>query len=83
MFPESVDDYVLEYNPVRFFDAYVDNLNLFDQGFTHSMPKLTGRPSYAPSDLLKLYIYGYLKNTRSSRQFETTFSQALAWERAT
>lgn len=68
MFPELVDEYVSEDNSVRFIDAYVDNLNLFDLGFTHSIPKLTGRPSYAPSDLLKLYIYGYLKKTRSSRQ---------------
>lgn len=68
MFPELVDEYVSEDNPVRFIDAYVNNLNLFDLGFTHSIPKQTGRPSYAPSDLLKLYIYGYLKKTRSSRQ---------------
>ena len=68
MFPELVDEYVSEDNPVRFIDAYVNNLNLIDLGFTHSIPKLTGRPSYAPSDLLKLYIYGYLKKTRSSRQ---------------
>ncbi len=68
MFPEMIDEYVSEDNAVRFIDAYVDNLNLFELGFTHSIPKLTGRPSYAPSDLLKLYIYGYLKKTRSSRQ---------------
>ncbi len=68
MFPELVDEYVSEDNAVRFIDAYVDNMNLFELGFTHSIPKLTGRPSYAPSDLLKLYIYGYLKKTRSSRQ---------------
>ncbi len=68
MFPEMIDEYVSEDNAVRFIDAYVDNLNLFELGFTHSIPKLTGRPSYAPSDLLKLYIYGYLRKTRSSRQ---------------
>ncbi len=68
MFPDLVDEYVSGDNAVRFIDAYVDNLNLFELGFTHSIPKLTGRPSYAPSDLLKLYIYGYLKKTRSSRQ---------------
>jgi transposase len=43
-------------------------LDLAELGFTHSIPKQTGRPSYSPSDLLKLYIYGYLKKTRSSRQ---------------
>ena len=68
MFPSLVDDYVSNDNPVRFIEAYVENLDLSDLGFTHSIPKLTGRPSYAPSDLLKLYIYGYLKKIRSSRQ---------------
>jgi len=68
MFPPLVDDYVSNDNPVRFIEAYVENLDLSDLGFTHSIPKLTGRPSYAPSDLLKLYIYGYLKKIRSSRQ---------------
>lgn len=68
MFPELIDDYVSKENSVRFIDAYVDSLDLADLGFTHSIPKQTGRPSYAPSDLLKLYIYGYLKKTRSSRQ---------------
>lgn len=68
MFPPLVDDYVSKNNPVRFIEAYVENLDLSDMGFTHSVPKLTGRPSYAPSDLLKLYIYGYLKKVRSSRQ---------------
>ena len=68
MFPPLVDDYVSNDNPVRFIEAYVENLDLSELGFTHSVPKLTGRPSYAPSDLLKLYIYGYLKKVRSSRQ---------------
>ena len=68
MFPPLVDDYVSKNNPVRFIEAFVENLDLSELGFTHSVPKLTGRPSYAPSDLLKLYIYGYLKKVRSSRQ---------------
>lgn len=68
MFPSLVDDYVSNDNPVRFIEAYVENLDLSDLRFTHSIPKLTGRPSYAPSDILKLYIYGYLKKIRSSRQ---------------
>lgn len=68
MFPSVVDDYVAEENPVRFIEAYVEGLDLYELGFTHSEPKHTGRPSYDPSDLLKLYIYGYLKKTRSSRQ---------------
>lgn len=68
MFPPLVDDYVSNDNQVRFIEAYVESLDLSELGFTHSVPKLTGRPSYAPSDLLKLYIYGYLKKVRSSRQ---------------
>ncbi|MCB0727837.1 MAG: IS1182 family transposase [Ignavibacteriae bacterium] len=68
MFPPLVDDYVSNDNPVRFIEEYVKLLDLTELGFTHSVPKLTGRPSYSPSDLLKLYIYGYLKKTRSSRQ---------------
>lgn len=68
MFPSMVDDYVSNDNPVRFIEAYVENLDLAELGFTHSLPKQTGRPSYSPSDLLKLYIYGYLKKIRSSRQ---------------
>lgn len=68
MFPSMVDDYVSNDNPVRFIEAYVESLDLTELGFTHSVPKQTGRPSYSPSDLLKLYIYGYLKKIRSSRQ---------------
>jgi len=70
MFPPLVDDYVSDDNPVRFIEAYVNGLDLIEMGFTHSVPKLTGRPSYKPSDLLKLYIYGYLKKIRSSRQLD-------------
>lgn len=68
MFPSMVDDYVSNDNPVRFIEAYVESLDLTELGFTHSLPKQTGSPSYSPSDLLKLYIYGYLKKIRSSRQ---------------
>ena len=70
LFPESVDDYVGPENPVRFIDAFVDGLDLTIAGFARVVPKLTGRPSYAPKDLLKLYIYGYLNRVRSSRRLE-------------
>jgi transposase len=56
LFPEIVDDYIAENNPVRFIDAYVESLDLAALGFTHAVPKDTGRPAYAPADLLKLYI---------------------------
>ncbi len=70
LLPESLDDYVGAENPVRFIEAFVDGLDLTAAGFARVMPKLTGRPGYAPSDLLKLYIYGYLNRVRSSRRLE-------------
>mgnify|MGYP001791517982 CR=1 FL=1 len=68
--PESVDDYVGPENPVRFIDAFVDGLDLTLAGFARVVANLTGRPGYAPKDLLKLYIYGYLNRVRSSRRLE-------------
>jgi len=70
LLPEAVDDYVAADNPVRFIEAFVDGLDLAALGFTGTVPKATGRPGYAPADLLKLYIYGYLNRTRSSRRLE-------------
>jgi transposase len=56
LLPEAVDDYVASDNPVRFIDAFVDGLDLAASGFVGVEPKATGRPGYAPSDLLKLYV---------------------------
>ena len=70
LLPESLDDYVGTENPVRFIDAFVDGLDLAAAGFNRALPKATGRPGYAPGDLLKLYIYGYLNRIRSSRRLE-------------
>lgn len=70
LFPEVIDDYVTEENPVRFIDAFVDSLDLIELGFKHAELSPTGRPPYAPADLLKLYIYGYLNRVRSSRFLE-------------
>ena len=70
LLPEAVDDYVAADNPVRFIEAFVDGLDLAAAGFARVQPKVTGRPGYAPADLLKLYIYGYLNRTRSSRRLE-------------
>ncbi len=55
---------------MRFIDAFVDGLDLTIAGFARVVPKWTGRPGYAPKDLLKLYIYGYLNRVRSSRRLE-------------
>src|SRR5674476_260543 len=70
LFPDTLDEYVDEENPVRFIDAFIDSLNLEKLGFKHSVPNDVGRPSYDPSDLLKLYVYGYLNQVRSSRKLE-------------
>ena len=60
LLPECLDDWVDENNPVRVIDAFVDALDLVALGFEGVEPSATGRPSYHPSALLKLYIYGYL-----------------------
>lgn len=70
LFPEAIDDYITDNNPVRFIDAFVESLDLVALGFTHAMPAATGRPAYSPADLLRLYIYGYLNRVRSSRLLE-------------
>jgi transposase len=70
MFPESLDEYVGDDNPVRFIDAFVESLDLQALGFRRAVPQETGRPPYHPGALLKLYIYGYLNGVRSSRKLE-------------
>jgi transposase len=70
LLPESLDEYVGQDNPVRFIDAFVEGLDLTAAGFIRVAPKPTGRGGYAPNDLLKLYIYGYLNRVRSSRRLE-------------
>jgi transposase len=70
LLPESLDDWVDESNPVRVIDAFVDALNVAELGFDGVEPAATGRPSYHPCCLLKLYIYGYLNRVQSSRRLE-------------
>ena len=69
-FPERLDDYIGEDNPVRAVDAFVDALDLGGLGFDRVVPEATGRPGYHPSTLLKIYIYGYLNQIQSSRRLE-------------
>jgi transposase len=69
--PPRVEDYVDANNAVRAIDAFVGVLNLEKLGFRY--PRVTGgpgQPAYDPADLLKLYLYGYLHRTRSSRSLE-------------
>ncbi len=70
LFPERLDDYVGKDNLVRVVDVFVDELDLGGLGFSRVDPLATGRPSYHPSILLKLYIYGYLNRVQSSRRLE-------------
>ena len=70
LFPECLEDYIAEDNPVRVIDVFVDELDLGQLGFGRIEPKITGRPAYHPSTLLKLYIYAYLNRVHSSRRIE-------------
>ena len=70
LFPECLDDWIEEDNPVRVIDAFVDSIDLGELGFDGVVPETTGRPAYHPAVLLKLYIYGYLNRVQSSRRLE-------------
>jgi len=70
LLPELLDDYIHEDNPVRVVEAFVEELDLCALGFERAQPKETGRPSYHPAVMLKLYIYGYLNKIQSSRRLE-------------
>ncbi len=70
LLPELLDDYIAENNPIRVIDVFVDELDLGQLGFEGVAPALTGRPSYHPAVLLKIYIYGYLNRVQSSRRLE-------------
>jgi transposase len=81
LLPECLDEWIDENNPVRAVDAFVDALDLGKLGFEGVVPEVTGRPSYHPSALLKLYIYGYLNRVQSSRrlQRETGRNLEVIW----
>lgn len=70
LLPDTLDDYVGEDHPVRVIDAFIDSLDLVHLGFSKATTKSTGRKPYNPPDLLKLYVYGYLNQVRSSRRLE-------------
>jgi transposase len=70
LFPERLEDWVGEDNPVRVIDVFVDELDLGGLGFDRAEPEATGRPGYHPAMLLKLYVYGYLNRVQSSRRLE-------------
>src|SRR5215831_5705141 len=70
LLPECLEDWIDQNNPVRVIDVFVDGLDLADLGFVGVDPEATGRRSYHPLVLLKLYIYGYLNRVESSRRLE-------------
>jgi transposase len=70
LFPESLDEWITEDNPVRVVDAFVEELDLAELGFQRAEPAETGRPAYRPATLLKIYVYGYLNRIQSSRRLE-------------
>jgi transposase len=81
LLPACLDDYVAADNPVRIIEAFVDELDLGVLGFAGVVPEVTGRPSYHPATLLKIYIYGYLNRIPSSRRLEreTQRNLELIW----
>ena len=74
-FFSTLEDQVSAENPVRLLDAFVDKLELQKLGFTNAINKSEGRPPFAASVLLKLYLYGYLNKIRSSRKLEKECSR--------
>src|SRR6266704_6280606 len=70
LLPACLDDYIEGENPVRVIDVFVDEIELGKLGFAGVEPLATGRPSYHPAVLLKIYIYGYLNRIQSSRRLE-------------
>src|SRR5262249_42297 len=70
LFPECLEEWMDGENPVGVIDGFVEKLDLSGLGFDGVAPEATGRPSYHPAVLLKLYIYGYLNRVQSSRRLE-------------
>jgi transposase len=70
LIPQTLDELISADHPVRVIDGFVDTLDLSALGFAGVEPEAMGRPSYSPGDLLKLYIYGYMNQMRSSRRLE-------------
>ena len=70
LLPALIEDYVAADAPIRVIDAFVDGLDIAGLGFGRGVPAATGRPPYDPRDLLRLYIWGYFNEVRSSRRLE-------------
>ncbi len=70
MFPSTLDELIPADHVCRVIEAFVERLDMEALGFVRAEPAETGRPGYDPRDLLKLYLYGYLHQVRSSRRLE-------------
>ena len=70
LFPAALDDLVPADHVCRVIEAFVERLDFHKLGFVRSEAAETGHPGYDPRDLLKLYLYGYLQQVRSSRRLE-------------
>src|SRR5215470_803620 len=70
LFPTTLNEAVSADHPVRVIDGFIDSLDLAGMGFSKVKAEEMGRPPYAPGDLLKLYVYGYVNRVRSSRGLE-------------
>src|SRR5437879_8853371 len=70
LFPVTLDELIPQDHVCRVIDVFVDRLDMAGLGFERAEPGETGRPGYDPRDLLKLYLYGYLQQVRSSRRLE-------------
>ena len=77
LFPERLEDWVSEDNPVRVIDVFVDELDLGGLGFRRVVLEVTGRPGYHPAALLKIYVYGYLNRIQSSLRLEVESQRNL------
>lgn len=71
LFPVSLEEFIPDDHFCRVIDAFVDRLEMQELGFVRAEAAETGRPGYDPRDLLKLYLYGYLQQIRSSRRLES------------
>jgi len=70
LLPECLDDFIAQDNTVRVVDAFIGELDMVALGFAGANPACTGRPSYHPCVMLKVYLYGYLNKIPSSRRLE-------------
>ena len=60
LLPECLDDFIADDNPVRVVDVFIGELDMVALGFEGAIPAISGRPSYYPAIMLKVYLYGYL-----------------------